>query len=83
MCVQKGRKTMNNDFRYIIQKLTSRKFIAMLLGIIVGVAIVFGVDGDSISTVAGAVTSAVSLIYYMFTESKIDMEALPDNSTEE
>ena len=60
----------------ILKKLTSRKFIAMLLGVAVGCAIVFGVKGEEISTVAGAVTSIVSLVYYMFTEGKIDEAAL-------
>ena len=64
----------------ILSKLTSRKFIAMLLGVAVGCAIVFGVDGEEISTVAGAVTSIVSLVYYMFTEGKIDEAALLTDS---
>ena len=37
---------------------------------------VFGVDGEEITTVAGAVTSVVSLVYYMFTEGKIDQASL-------
>ncbi|MBQ7847566.1 MAG: hypothetical protein IJZ37_06900 [Clostridia bacterium] len=60
----------------ILKKLTSRKFIAMLLGVALGCAMAFGIEGEEISTVAGAVTSVVSLVYYMFTEGKIDRAAL-------
>ena len=68
------------NFETILKKLTSRKFIAMLLGVAVGCAIVFGVEGEEISTVAGAVTSVVSLLYYMFVEGKIDKTALLTDS---
>jgi hypothetical protein len=64
------------DFERILKKLTSRKFIAMLLGVGLGVAIAFGIKGEEVSTIAGAVTSIVSLVYYMFTEGKIDEAAL-------
>ncbi len=67
---------MKEQFKKILKKLTSRKFIAMLLGVALGCAMVFGVDGEEVSTVAGAMTSVVSLIYYMFTEGKIDRTAL-------
>ena len=64
------------NIKAILKKLMSRKFIAMLLGVALGCAMVFGVEGEEISTIAGAVTSAVSLLYYMFTEGKIDRTAL-------
>ena len=60
----------------VLKKLTSRKFIAMLLGVALGCAMAFGIEGEEVSTVAGAVTSVVSLVYYMFTEGKIDRAAL-------
>ncbi len=69
-------KDMKEDLKKVLKKLTSRKFIAMLLGVSLGCAMVFGVDGEEITTVAGAVTSVLSLIYYMFTEGKIDRTAL-------
>ena len=64
------------SIKAIFKKLMSRKFIAMLLGVALGCAMVFGVEGEEISTIAGAVTSAVSLLYYMFIEGKIDEAAL-------
>lgn len=67
----------------LLKKFTGRKFIAMILGVLVGVAVVFGTEGEDISTVAGAVTSLGSLVYYMFTEGKIDREALGKNTEEQ
>ena len=55
-----------------LKKLTSRKFLAALSGIVLGIAIIFGVDGDTITTVAGAVTSLASTISYILVEGKID-----------
>ena len=64
------------SIKAVLKKHMSRKFIAMLLGVALGCAMVFGVEGEEISTIAGAVTSAVSLLYYMFIEGKIDRTAL-------
>ena len=67
----------------LLKKFTGRKFIAMILGVLVGVAVVFGTEGEDISTVAGAVTSLGSLVYYMFPEGKIDREALGKDTEEQ
>ena len=67
---------MKEEAKKVLKKLTSRKFIAMLLGVAMGCAMVFGVKDQDVSTVAGAVTSVVSLVYYMFTEGKIDQVSL-------
>ena len=67
----------------LLKKFTGRKFIAMILGVLVGVAVVFGTEGEDISTVAGAVTSLGSLVYYMFTEGKIDRKALGKDTEEQ
>ncbi len=71
---------MKEQLKKMLKKLTSRKFIAMLLGVALGCAMVFGVEGEEVSTVAGAVTSLLSLVYYMFTEGKIDRAALSKES---
>ena len=65
----------------LLKKFTGRKFIAMILGVLVGVAVVFGTEGEDISTVAGAVTSLGSLVYYMFTEGKIEQEEETEKTT--
>lgn len=41
-----------------------------------GLCIAFGLDEGAVSTIAGAVTSIVSIISYIFTEGKIDAEAV-------
>lgn len=60
----------------LLEKLKSRKFWAAVLGVAVGVGLAFGVDGDSITAVAGAVTALVSVVTYIRTEGKIDAEAI-------
>ena len=59
-----------------LEKLTSRKFIACVAGLIVGVCLTFGIDEGVVSKVAGAVTSLSSVIVYIITEGKIDAEAV-------
>lgn len=55
-----------------LNKLTSRKFLAALSGIVLGIAIIFGVDGDTVTVVAGAITSLASTISYIVAEGKVD-----------
>lgn len=59
-----------------LKKLTSRKFLAALAGIATGLAMVFGVDEGTISTVAGAVTTAASVVSYIMSEGMVDAAAL-------
>lgn len=54
------------------RKLSSRKLWAAVAGVVAGLAIVFGLDGDTISNVAGAVVSVVSLMTYIITEGRVD-----------
>lgn len=60
----------------MINKLKSRKFLTALLGIAMGIGLCFGVDGDSVTDIAGAVLSLVSVVTYIITEGKIDAEAI-------
>ena len=60
----------------MIEKLKSRKFWAAIVGVIVGIALAFGVDGDTITTVAGAATTIASVVVYIYTEGKIDAAAV-------
>lgn len=59
----------------LLKKLLSRKFWAALIGIITGLAMVFGLDQNIITTVAGAVTAIASVVAYIVTEGKIDVAA--------
>lgn len=63
---------MNN----FIRKLTSRKLWLALAGVATGVAMVLGVDGTEITSVAGAVTALASVITYIITEGKVDAAAV-------
>lgn len=57
----------------IIQKLTSRKFWAAIIGVIIGVAAAFGIDSSEYAQIVGIVTSAISVFGYMFVEGNIDV----------
>lgn len=58
------------------QKLSSRKLWAAVAGVVAGLAVVFGLDADVISTVSGAVVAVASVITYIVTEGKIDAAAV-------
>ena len=59
-----------------LKKLTSRKFLAALAGVATGLAMVFGVDETTISTVAGAVTTGASVVSYIMSEGMVDAAAV-------
>ncbi|MBQ7930550.1 MAG: hypothetical protein IJ334_05990 [Clostridia bacterium] len=57
------------------KKLTSRKLWAAIVGVVVGLAAAFGLDESEWVQIAGVVTSAISVVAYIFGESKIDAAA--------
>ena len=71
------------------RKLSSRKLWAAIAGVVTGVAMVFRLDEDTISSVAGAVVSVASVVSYIITEGKVDAESVKKtaegkgNATEE
>ena len=56
----------------MIEKLTSRKLWMAIAGVSTGIAMVLGVEGSDIATVAGAITTIMSVVTYIITEGKID-----------
>ena len=54
------------------RKLSSRKLWAAIAGVVTGLAMVFGLDENTISSVAGAVVSVASVVSYIITEGKVD-----------
>lgn len=58
------------------RKLSSRKLWAAMAGVAAGLAMVFGLDENTISNVAGAMVSTASLIVYIITEGRVDAAAL-------
>ena len=61
------------------RKLSSRKLWAAAAGLVTGLAMVFGLDEGTMSSVAGAVVSAASVIAYIITEGKVDAEGVKRN----
>lgn len=57
------------------RKLSSRKLWAAAAGIVTGLAMVFGLDESTISSVAGAVVSLASVVSYIIAEGKVDAES--------
>jgi multisubunit Na+/H+ antiporter MnhC subunit len=62
--------------RAFLEKLKSRKFLTCVVGIIMGACMYFGLDVDVVDKVSGAVLSALSIVMYIYTEGKIDAEAV-------
>ena len=58
------------------RKLSSRKLWAAAAGIVTGLAMVFGLDENTISTVAGAVVSVASVVAYILADVKVDAEVV-------
>ena len=58
------------------RKLGSRKLWAAMAGIVTGLAMVFGLDEGTISSVAGAVVSAASVVSYIITEGRVDAQGV-------
>lgn len=70
--------------RTIADKLKSRKLWAAIVGVVVGIAAAFGLDESEWVQIAGVVTSAASVVAYIFGEAKIDAAALiPEDCHEE
>lgn len=68
--------------RTIFDKLKSRKLWAALVGVIVGLAAAFGIGEGEYTEVAGIVTSAVSVVAYIFAEGAVDAAAAKGGSGE-
>ena len=63
-------------------KLSSRKLWAAGAGIVTGLAMVFGLDENTISSVAGAVVSVASVVAYIVTEGKVDAQSVKTTAEE-
>ena len=62
----------------ILKKFKSRKLWVAIIGVLMGVAMIFGVDPNVAETVSGAVVAVVSVVTYIITEGKIDAAAVGD-----
>lgn len=68
--------------RSILEKLKSRKLWAALVGVVVGLAAAFGIDSGEYTEIAGIVTSAVSVVAYIFAEGAVDVAGAKNSSGE-
>lgn len=63
----------------VLKKLTSRKFLLAVVGVVSGLALAFGVEGSEIteivSTIGGIVTAAGAIVAYINGEAKVDAAA--------
>ena len=53
-----------------------KKILTMILGIVSGLAIAFGMEPNEVNVIAGAVVAVVSAASYLFVEGKIDVERI-------
>ena len=60
----------------LMRKLSSRKLWAAVAGVVAGLAMVFGLDENIITSVAGAVMSLATIITYIVTEGRVDAESV-------
>ena len=61
-----------------LKKVKSRKLWVAVIGVLMGVSMIFGVDPNVAETVSGAVVAVVSVVAYIITEGKIDAAAVGD-----
>jgi hypothetical protein len=66
----------------ILIKLSSRKLWMAIAGLATGVAMVLGVEGTEITSVAGGVVALISCVTYIITEGKIDAEGVKNTIIE-
>ena len=63
----------------LIRKITSRKFLLAIVGVVSGLALAFGVEGSEItemvSLIGGVLAAAGSAITYICAEAKVDAAA--------
>lgn len=58
------------------QKLSSRKFWAMVAGVVTGVATIFALNQSIVETVSGAIVALGSVVVYVIAEGRIDAAAV-------
>lgn len=63
-----------NKAKYFLQG--KKKILTAIIGVLSGLAIIFGVDQSDVSTISGALVSIVSVVGYLFAEGKIDVERI-------
>lgn len=55
-----------------LKRVTSRKFLAMVVAMIAGALALFGVDAETVTQIVGLATIAASAVAYIFVEGAVD-----------
>ena len=63
---------MKISWNDIVRKLTSRKFLVAIAGIVTGIALAMGAEASEIETIAGIVLVIVNGGSYIFAEAFVD-----------
>lgn len=58
-----------------LKKLTSRKFLTCVAGVVMGACMYFGLDVNTVDKISGAIVAIGSITTYIYTEGKIDAAA--------
>ena len=66
-----------------IRKITSRKFIVAVVGIVVGLAAAFGIQENEYAQIVGLIGSIVAAISYIAGEAKVDAAGAAKPSSSE
>ena len=66
----------------ILKKLKSRKFLTCVAGVVMGLCMTFGLDENAVNIIAGSITALGSIVTYIYTEGKIDAEAVKNAADE-
>ena len=53
-----------------------KKILTMILGIVSGLAMIFGLEQSDVNVISGAIVAVGSVISYLMVEGKIDVERL-------
>lgn len=59
-----------------------KKILTAIIGVLSGLAIIFGVDHGDVSTISGAVVSVISVVSYLLAEGRIDVERIKNTAEE-
>ena len=63
---------MKISWNDIVRKLTSRKFLVAVAGIVTGIALAMGADANDIETISGIVLTMIMGGSYIFAEGLVD-----------
>jgi hypothetical protein len=63
---------MKFDINKFLIKITSRKFVLALVGVIVGVYLIYKGNGTA-ETISGVISTVISIISYLISETAIDI----------